>query len=442
MLIRSDKTMKPLITDRIKGSLLGWVVGDALAVPVHWYYSPARMRADYGDIDSMITPLPTHPESMVQGMSYTGTIDIMHDKAKYYQGNAISDAILSKEKEESLRDDHGNFVGVAQEERVHYHKSLSKGQSTANLCLGRLAVRYLANVNEGGADGYDPDGFLSELFNYMTTPPPSTPDPAQLIAHNDTYLDVYLRGMFAKASQKDDHSLHDCALSQRETWSIGSLDGVVMTLPILVAYCREPESYVTGRAIEHHMLTHRSVTVTAVVSVLVPLLLDLFRGADLRSALDEAMLKMRPPKITGRKQRDSYLQFKGPGHIPKLEKWKQHMVLADETTKDLVHRMLGCDDENVAGWGDRDQSRLSTACYCEQAFTVVLYLAYKYADNPKKALLQNAKLGGHSTARGAILGAILGAAHGSEAVPFVHDLAAPDVVEQEIDTLIGTLYEV
>ena len=39
-----------------------------------------------------------------------------------------------------------------------------------------------------------------------------------------------------------------------------------------------------------------------------------------------------------------------------------------------------------------------------------MFLAYKYADDPRKALLQNAMLGGHSTARGAVLGAILGAA--------------------------------
>lgn len=63
----------------------------------------------------------------------------------------------------------------------------------------------------------------------------------------------------------------------------------------------------------------------------------------------------------------------------------------------------------VAGWGDRENSRLSTACYCEQTFTVVLYLAYKYGtDDVQKAFCQNVMLGGHSTARGAVLGAILG----------------------------------
>jgi len=433
-----------LIKDRLRGSLLGWIVGDAVSVPGHWFYSPAKLRADYGEIDTIVAPKPTHGESMVQGMSYSGSIDIMHDKAQYYEGNKISEAAG---QDTSMRDDHGNFVGTVADSRVHYHKSLAKGQNTTNLCLGRLALRYLAkkngNVNDKKADSYEPNEFLKEFYTYMTTPPPasaSTTDPAQLKAHNDTYMDVYLRGMFEKASHKPDKSLKDCALSQRDTWSIGSLDGVVMCIPIIVAYSNEPESYVVGRAVEHQMLTHRSITVTAVISVLVPLLLQLYRGAEIRPSLDAAMDKMQPPKITGRQQRNSYVNHHGPGNIPKREKWEQHMVLVqDETTKKFVHRMLQVEDEQVAGWGDQENSRLSTACYCEQAFTIVLYLAYKYADDPKKALSQNVMIGGHSTARGAILGSILGAAHGSAAIPFIDDLAAPEIIKKEVDALVDTV---
>ena len=98
------------------------------------------------------------------------------------------------------------------------------------------------------------------------------------------------------------------------------------------------------------------------------------------------------------------------------------------------------DDQDVVGWGDRENSRLSAACYCEHAFHAVLYLAYKYGqDDPEKALLQNVMLGGHSTSRGAVLGAILGAAHGTGGIPFVKDLAATDVIGQEINALVETV---
>jgi ADP-ribosylglycohydrolase len=355
------------------------------------------MRTDYGELEGMVASKATHAESMVQGMSYAGTIDIMHDKARFYAGNKAAELAqtISAQEIEKRRDDHGNYVGALAEDRVHYHASLLKGQNTANVCIARLAMRYIAETNSQGGDFYDPNDFLKRLYTYMVTPPDPTRDIAQMDAHNDVYMDVYLRGFFTRASNGS--PLSSCALSQRDTWSIGSLDGVVMSIPIIAAYSNEPVNMVTGRAVEHHMLTHRSVTVTAVVSVLVPILLELYRGGSLRETLDKYMEQMKPPAMTGRDMRDSYVKNHGPGNIPKHEKWLQHMLMADETTKELVHRLLDEEnDENVAGWGDQPESRLGTACYCEQAFAIVLYLAYKYADDPKKALLQNAKLGGES----------------------------------------------
>ena len=109
-------------------------------------------------------------------------------------------------------------------------------------------------------------------------------------------------------------------------------------------------------------------------------------------------------------------------------------------TQSLVHRLLQVeDDEEVIGCRDRENSRLSTMCYCEHTFPSVMYLAYKYSDDPKQALLQNARLGGHSTARGAVLGAILGAAHSVKSVPFVDSLAAPAAIQREVDDLVKTL---
>ena len=153
---------------------------------------------------------------------------------------------------------------------------------------------------------------------------------------------------------------------------------------------------VIGRAIEHASLTHESVTVYMVLSILTPLLLDLYHGADLKASLEKAMGKMRPPKCTGREMRDSYMEHHGPGNIPKHEKWLQHMETSDENFfPAFVDSMMALEnDENVGGWGDKPNSRLSTACYCEQTFSIVLYLSYKYRDDPKKALLQNAMMGG------------------------------------------------
>jgi len=424
------------------------LVGDAVAVPGHWFYSPKNLRADYGEITGMVAPKPTHAESMVQGMSYNGTIDILHDKAHFYEGNNLAkqaQEVKSKEVMEALRDDHGNFVGKTAKERVHYHQSLLAGQNTVNACIARLAMRYLGEINAGGQDNYHPDEFLDKLYKYMVTPP-DPKDKAQLVNHNDTYLDVYLREFFTNASKGK--PLRDCTLSQRDSWSIGSIDGVAMCIPMIAAYANEPEWYVVGRAIEHAHLTHRSITVTACLAALVPLLLDLYRQEEtddaasrLRSALDKVMEKMAPPKLTGSEMRYSYINNKGPGNIPKDIKWMQHMNLdKSESTKDFVHRMMEfINDEDVAGYGDRPDSRLSTACYCEQTFTVVLYLAYKYASDPRKALLQNVMLGGHSTSRGAVLGSIFGAAYGMEGIPFQDELCAKEAIEKEVTNLVANI---
>lgn len=472
---------------RIINSLTGMMAGDALAMPVHWYYSPTKLRKDYyGDnaIDGgkMVAPLPTHAESMVQGMSYKGSIDILHDKKIYYAGYTAEgqsgEKPLTSEQIAARRDDHGNFVGAtgtcerkgllfcidvfrkdlssqkhsffvafsAADERVHYHQSLQAGQNTANACIARLLTRYLAETNANQQDYYDPDEFLERFVGYMTrapSPHEMKADTSQVLFHNDTYLDVYIRGFFTNASSGD-LRLRDCAMSQRDSWSIGSLDGVLMTIPIIAAYSNEPESMVIGRAVEHHMLTHRSVSVTMVVSILVPLLLDLYHAKkDLKTALEEAMAKMKPPRCTGREMHDSYVEHRGPGNIPKHEKWLQHMefVVDQAFFPDFIDEMMAREsDEDVAGWGDRPNSRLSTACYCEQTFSIVLYLCYKYRDDPVTALVQNALLGGHSTARGSVMGAILGGAHDDAVLsPLVDQLSALELIEQEAQSLVASL---
>lgn len=202
----------------------------------------------------------------------------------------------------------------------------------------------------------------------------------------------------------------------------------------MAAYANEPDSFVVGRAVEHAMLTHPSVTVTAVLSVLVPLLLKLYRGSDLRTALDDAMAKMRPPKIQGPAMARSLV---GPGYVTAHQRWKYHMECDEtETTKEMVHRLLKEDDTKVIGFLNTP-SRLSSTCDCEHMFPAVLYLAYKYADDPKQALLQNIRVGGHSTARGSVLGAIFGAAHGK--VPFVDELCAKEQIDKEVAELVATL---
>jgi ADP-ribosylglycohydrolase len=82
---------------------------------------------------------------------------------------------------------------------------------------------------------------------------------------------------------------------------------------------------------------------------------------------------------------------------------------------------------------------LSPACYIDQSLPAVLYLAARYADDFEAALIANANVGGDNCHRGAVLGAILGAALGFPAIPerWIHGLQARAELEGEIETFIA-----
>jgi len=418
--------MGSLEEERVAGALVGMALGDALAMPVHWYYDVRKLRAAVGSVDGMLAPSATHPESMLSGMSYMGAMDILHDKAKFY--NEASRASWSAKDVDERSDGHGNFVGRREADRVHYHQSLRKGQNTATVAIARLATRYLGSRKDDYA--YKPEEYLDQLVEYMLTAPDKA-DVGQLRNHDDTYLDVWVRRFFTSASVGV--PLAHCAPSQRESWSIGSLDGVVMAVPVVAAYRRDPSPILVARAIEHHSLTHRSVAVSAGVAALAPLLHGLFLGVRAPDDLVlEAMRALRLPAITGPEMRESYVTHRGPGNIPKPIKWQQHMVFSQESLADFCLAHLDDDLADVAGWAV-GTARLSTACYVEHALAISLYLALRFKDDAKAALKANAELGGHSTARGAVLGAILGARLGLANLPqdWLADLADPDQVIRE-----------
>jgi ADP-ribosyl-[dinitrogen reductase] hydrolase len=78
--------------------------------------------------------------------------------------------------------------------------------------------------------------------------------------------------------------------------------------------------------------------------------------------------------------------------------------------------------------------RLSTACYVEDAVPAVIYLAFKYAEDTERGLVVNTNLGGDNAHRGAVLGALLGAANGLASFPqrWVQGLLDQEELRQSI----------
>jgi ADP-ribosylglycohydrolase len=58
------------IHTRARDTLYGLFIGDALAMPVHWYYNRQTMNRDYGRVTDYMAPRNPHPDSILWRSSY------------------------------------------------------------------------------------------------------------------------------------------------------------------------------------------------------------------------------------------------------------------------------------------------------------------------------------------------------------------------------------
>jgi ADP-ribosylglycohydrolase len=314
------------LESRMRGSIYGLFIGDALAMPVHWYYDRLALQRDYGQVRDYLAPRNPHPDSILWRSSYRSINkkgEILHEQAQYWGQRG-----------------------------VHYHQFLKAGENTLNLKLCALLIE---SLNKRG--GYDAGDYLKRYIDFMTTPG----------NHRDTYVEEYHRHFFTQYAKGAPP--RKCGVPEKH---IGGLVGVV---PIVVFYKDDPEK-AKKAALEHLSLTHLGPKMEGATLLLAELLLQMLNGVPLKEALMAEIGEQRSP-------------FAG---YPFL-KW------LDEA------------DELVVG------RRFSTACYVEESVPSVIYLALKYHDDPEGGLIANTNLGGDNAYRGAVLGALLGAANGIKAFP-------------------------
>lgn len=91
------------------------------------------------------------------------------------------------------------------------------------------------------------------------------------------------------------------------------------------------------------------------------------------------------------------------------------MIINGETVRNAAGAAsieLGMDIVNLSKRSDP-----MVACYIESSFPALLIFAYKYGDDAKRLLLQNANAGGENVARGSLLGALVGGSVGYNNFP-------------------------
>ena len=350
--------------DRMRGALWGMFVGDALAMPVHWYYSISTLWQDFGQIRDYQAPKAHHPNS-IMALANTG---------KAGRGNQVGDIV-------------GNVILKGKKQHWgqanrHYHQGMQAGDNTLNLLCARVLLR---SLNAKGH--YDKTDFLNEYIRFMTEPD----------RHNDTYAESYHRDFFAnyasgvvpeKCAGPDGH----------DTASIGGL----VSLPLIIMATISDYSLTTISevALSQQRLTHSSALLERYTIELSKLLFHIFH--DINPDTEQIACTA-----------SSNLGFPAAKVIQS------------------VRRNNSADSDVIGGI-------LSPACYIDQSFPSVLYLAARYPNDFESAMIANTNVGGDNCHRGGVLGAILGASLGVEAIPkrWINGLTAHTELNSEIEQFI------
>lgn len=399
---------------RLQNSLWGLFIGDALAMPAHWYYRADNIQKVFdGGIRGYRDATHPHLESFMVGMAYHPDIetanryrrpfDILHGHVRFYHTSYTTLEIRSTEREKA----HGNPVPDLTN-RYHYHHGLKAGENTLAAHLVRVLMRSV--IRHGR---YEPLAFIEDFISHLTTPG----------KNRDPYLEIYIRRWFENYSQG--LPSHCCAELQRNVWSIGSHGGIIRPLVISMIAGSAYQGF--GLAIEHQNLTHRSENVTSALGVLVPLLHALLAGEDPITTIVDHARHVRPPEVTGERLFESYRNHRGPGNIPKQKMWEFHTQLSD-TPFELDQIIRGRQESEVIN------HLFATACYPEHGLPLLLYLFRNHNAHLESALLANANCGGDNVHRGMILGLLAGAANKDIPDYLKQGLTAFDELKIEIDS--------
>ncbi len=401
---------------RLHNALCAMFIGDALAMPAHWYYSLENIHKVFnGGVHGYVDPPHPHLESFMVGMDYTPDVesakrlgrayDILHEHTRYYK-TSYSTMEASLTDRASVA---GNAV-AGLDERYHYHHGLKAGENTLGAHLVRVLMR---SVIRKGC--YDNNAFIDDFIMHLSTPG----------MNRDPYTEIYIRRWFEHYSRGVDP--HACAELQRNAWSIGAHGGIIR--PMVLSTIADSSYQGLGLAIEHQNITHRSENVASTLGILVPLLNALLTGSDPRKTISAYAKPIRIPRVTGRELFDAYRNHNGPGNIPKDEMWKLHTELTD-TPFDIDRFVRKHTDQDVIA------RLIATACYPEHGLPLLLYLAWSRNLDIAEALLANVNAGGDNVHRGMILGLILGAASDDIPEHLMKGLTAYDDLKNEIEAFI------
>ncbi|MFO7704645.1 MAG: ADP-ribosylglycohydrolase family protein [Halopseudomonas sp.] len=244
--------MQTDITSRATAALQNLFIGDALAMPVHWFYRVSDIDKAFSHGIRTFEAAPEfHPSSIMSLHSTSG--GGRRSTGGQRQADIVGDVILK---------------GKAQywdRPNVHYHQGMRAGDNTLN---AHCALTLIKVMNQSGGH-YDRDQFLQAYIQLLTADEP---------AHPDTYAESYHRGFFANLNAG--LPVQRCAAVTHDTPSIG---GLVTIAPLVIGERLRGTSLADTRqrCRDHLALTHPDDFLAEVCDAYVQLIdALLFRKAD------------------------------------------------------------------------------------------------------------------------------------------------------------------
>jgi len=404
------KTQSKETKQRIINSLWGLFIGDALAMPAHWFYNTANIPKYLdGPVAGYKAPPEIHVEASLVGAKYKPDVetakkagrkyDILHQHLRFY------DTTYNNLQESGFGIDEKGVVKI--NDRFHYHYGLKSGENTLNAQLVRVLMRSVIENK-----GYYPDKFLESFIDFMTTPG----------SYNDPYTEGYLRSWFENYSKGLPPEA--CADNQYRYAGINAMGGMIR--PLVVSLLQRDSYNALGFALGHQYLTHHSENVSASMAVVTPLLNALVNGLDPAASTKGIVYNLGLPKYTGVELFAQYQKHGGMGKVPADIMWQLHAEFAAAPWD--IEKFANDNAES-----DVLKKVFSTACFAEHGTPMLIYLAWQYRFDFEKALLANVNAGGDNVHRGMVLGMLLGASAETIPTELIRGLVAKNELGKEIE---------
>ncbi|MEM7256229.1 MAG: ADP-ribosylglycohydrolase family protein [Pseudomonadota bacterium] len=365
--------------NRARSALALIFTGDALSMPVHWFYRRGDILKYFPPAG--ITRFEAAPDQ------HPGAIMALHSTGRGGRGaqspeQAVVGNLILKDK-----------AALWNQRGVHYHHGMPAGENTLNAWCARWMINWLA--------GHDIKQFSVEqwLEHYVAQ---MTAEPA---THPDTYAESYHREFFANVRQGK--PLLQCGGYTHDTPSMGAL---VTVAPLALAMLPStPLHEVQSACRDLVYATHPDDMLMKVVDSYVQLMSRLLnpQGDDPQDFFIEAASVVPGGDI------------------------RRFLAAVDDDDAPILKRVS--EDSEVIG------NTYSPACYITDSWPGVCYLAARYYRSPETALLVNTNLGGENAHRGSVLGTLVGLTSG-EQTGFCRSLYRHESIANDIEVWCDRFY--